>query len=74
MDVKSRSESYHKWKDGELSVMVATSAFGMDIDKSNVKRHNQIRSSRKHVQLGTGIKQGWKRRGEYYHNHLLFDL
>lgn len=37
MDVKSRSESYHKWKDGEVKVMVTTSAFGMGIDKSDIK-------------------------------------
>ena len=37
MDVKSRSESYHKWKSGEVNVMVATSPFGMGIDKSDIK-------------------------------------
>ena len=37
MDVKSRSESYHKWKNGEVNVMVATSVFGMGIDKSDIK-------------------------------------
>ena len=37
MDVKSRNESYHKWKDREVNVMVATSAFGMGIDKSDIK-------------------------------------
>ena len=37
MNVKSRSKSYHKWKSGEVNVMVATSAFGMGIDKSDIK-------------------------------------
>lgn len=37
MDVKSRNESYHRWKNGEVNVMVATSAFGMGIDKSDIK-------------------------------------
>ena len=29
MDIKARSESSEKWKNGEVKVMVATSAFGM---------------------------------------------
>ena len=37
MDVKSRSESYHKWKSREVNLMVATSVFGMGIDKSDIK-------------------------------------
>jgi superfamily II DNA helicase RecQ len=35
--IKSRNESYHRWKNGEINVMVATSAFGMGIDKSDIK-------------------------------------
>ena len=69
MDVKSRNESYHRWKSGEINVMVATSAFGMGIDKSNIK---QVRSSRKYVQLGTRIGQGWKRRRQCYCNHFFY--
>lgn len=37
MDVKSRNESFHQWKTGQVNVMVATSAFGMGINKSNIR-------------------------------------
>ena len=33
MDIQSRHTSYSKWRSGETKVMVATSAFGMGIDK-----------------------------------------
>ena len=36
MDTKSRNESYTNWKTGKVSVMVATSAFGMGIDKPDI--------------------------------------
>ena len=70
MDVKSRNESYHKWKDGEVNVMVATSAFGMGIDKSDIKHIIRL-GVPENVQLGTGVRPGWERRGECYCNHLL---
>ena len=37
MDVKSRTESYRKWRNGEVMVMVATSAFGMGINKPDIR-------------------------------------
>ena len=37
MDTKSRNESYSNWKTGKVSVMVATSAFGMGIDKPDIQ-------------------------------------
>ena len=37
MDAKSRNESYHKWRNGEVNIMVATSAFGMGVNKSNIR-------------------------------------
>ena len=37
MDPRERQESYLKWKSGQVNVMVATKAFGMGIDKSDVR-------------------------------------
>lgn len=37
MDPRERHESYLKWKSGQVNVMVATKAFGMGIDKSNIR-------------------------------------
>ena len=37
MDAKSRSEMMHAWLKGDLPIMVATNAFGMGIDKPNVR-------------------------------------
>jgi ATP-dependent DNA helicase RecQ len=37
MDSKSRSEMMEAWMKGQLHVMVATNAFGMGIDKPNVR-------------------------------------
>ena len=37
MDAKSRNESYTNWKTGKVSVMVATCAFGMGIDKPDIQ-------------------------------------
>ena len=37
MDVKSRNESYMRWRSGEVKVMVATSAFGMGINKLDIR-------------------------------------
>ena len=37
MDVKSRDESYWKWRTGEVDIIVATSAFGMGVDKCDTK-------------------------------------
>ena len=37
MDVKSRDESYWKWRTGEVDIIVATSEFGMGVDKCDIK-------------------------------------
>lgn len=37
MDIKSRAESYRKWREGEVHLMVATTAFGMGINKPDIR-------------------------------------
>ena len=37
MDIRSRNESFEMWRTGEIKVMVATSAFGMGINKANIR-------------------------------------
>ena len=37
MDAKSRKESFANWKTGKVSVVVATAAFGMGIDKPDIQ-------------------------------------
>ena len=37
MDPRERKQSYLKWKTGEVTIMVATKAFGMGIDKNNIR-------------------------------------
>ena len=36
MDIRSRNESFDGWRNGHVNVMVATSAFGMGINKPNI--------------------------------------
>ena len=37
MDAPSRQESYAKWKLGQVQTIVATKAFGMGIDKHDIR-------------------------------------
>lgn len=37
LDNEVRNTSQHKWMAGEINIMIATSAFGMGIDKQNVR-------------------------------------
>ena len=37
MDIRSRNESFDQWRNGCVNVLVATSAFGMGINKSNIR-------------------------------------
>ena len=37
MDAKSKDISYRRWKSGEVKIMVATIAFGMGIDKEDIR-------------------------------------
>ena len=37
MDVRAKSESYAKWRSGTAQLMVATKAFGMGINRKDVR-------------------------------------
>ena len=37
MDIKSQTESFESWRKGDVNVMVVTSAFGMGINKANIR-------------------------------------
>ena len=37
MDIRSRNESFGRWRNGDVNVMVATSAFGMGINKPSIR-------------------------------------
>ena len=41
IDTKSRYSNYIKWKNDEIKIIVATSAFGMDINKQDI--HHIVR-------------------------------
>ena len=55
MDSASRCESHGKWMSGEVQIIVATKAFGMGIDKADIR--NVIRNG---VLMGPRIRQGRK--------------
>ena len=37
MDIRSRNESFDRWRNGDVSVMVVISAFGIGINKPNIR-------------------------------------
>lgn len=37
MDIRSRNESFDRWRNGDVNVMVATSASGMGINKADIR-------------------------------------
>lgn len=39
VDPKSQTESYMRWKSGDVNVMVATTAFGMSINTRHIVRY-----------------------------------
>lgn len=70
MDVKSRAESYFKWRGGDVKVMVATSAFGMGVNKSNIEHIIRYGVP----ELGSGIGQSRKRWSKSNSNYILFNV
>ena len=63
MDPRERKQSYLKWKTGEVNIMVATKAFGMGVDKSNIRhviRNGVPESIVSWAQeLGRACRKGW---------------
>ena len=37
MNIRSRNESFERWRNGDVNVVVVTSAFGMGINKPNIR-------------------------------------
>ena len=64
MDVRSRNESFERWQNGDVNVVVATSAFGMGINKPNIRhiiRYGVLENICSWAQkLGRAGMQGWK--------------
>ena len=58
LDAPSRQEAYMKWKSNDVKVIVATKAFGMGINKPDIRHVVRNGSARKHFVMGSRTWQG----------------